>query len=160
MTELTDLQATFGVRYNLTLIGPHGEMKVISSPAVQTITMDPAEISNLPYPKKLNILSNAAEIKLQEVHDSEGYGLWPWEKKTPDGPPSDNDDDEDVRTEDVVEEAREQLTRKPVRFTGGDADEDVDYADSAAHAVTPGLMAVVEFVSDTAETPYLGGSFW
>ena len=88
MTELTDLQATFGVRYNLTLIGPHGEMKVISSPAVQTITMDPAEISNLPYPKKLNILSNAAEIKLQEVHDSEGYGLWPWEKKTPDGPPS------------------------------------------------------------------------
>ena len=162
MTELTDLQATFGVRYNLTLIGPHGEMKVISSPAVQTITMDPAEISNLPYPKKLNILSNAAEIKLQEVHDSEGYGLWPWEKKTPDGPPSDNedDDDDDVRTEDVVEEAREQLTRKPVRFTGGDADEDVDYADSAAHVVTPGLMAVVEFVSDTAETPYLGGSFW
>ena len=32
--------------------------------------MDPAEISNLPYPKKLNILSNAAEIKLQEVNDA------------------------------------------------------------------------------------------
>ena len=160
MTELAELQATFGVRYNLTLIGPHGEMKVVSSPAVQTITMDPAEISNLPYPKKLNILSNAAEIKLQEVHDSEGYGLWPWEKKTPDGPPSDiDDDDDDVRTEDVLEEAREQF-RKPVKFTGGDAEDDVDYADSAAHAVTPGLMAVVDFVSDTAEVPYLGGSFW
>ena len=159
MTELTELQATFGVRYNLTLIGPHGELKVISSPAVQTITMDPAEISDLPYPKKLNILSNAAEIKLQEVHDSEGYGLWPWEKKRPDTPQQ-SDDDDDVRTEDVMEEARAQIIRKPIKFTGGDGDEDVDYADSAAYAVTPGLMAVVEFVSDTAETPYLGGSFW
>ena len=159
MTELTELQATFGVRYNLTLIGPHGELKVISSPAVQTITMDPTEIAELPYPKKLNILSNAAEIKLQEVHDSEGYGLWPWEKKQPDTPQQ-SDGDDDVRTEDVMEEAREQIIRKPIKFTGGDGDEDIDYADSATHAVTPGLMAVVEFVSDTAETPYLGGSFW
>ncbi len=158
MTELTELQATFGVRYNLTLIGPHGELKVISSPAVQTITMDPADISDLPYPKKLNILSNAAEIKLQEVHDSEGYGLWPWEKKTPDTPQQ-SDGDDDVRTEDVIEEAREQVIRRPIKFTGG-GDDDVDYADSAAYAVTPGLTALVEFISDTAETPYLGGSFW
>ena len=158
MTELTELQATFGVRYNLTLIGPHGEIKVISSPAVETITLDPAEISNLSYPKKLNILSNAAEIKLQEVYDSEGYGLWPWEKKRPDA--ADSNEEDDVRTEDVMEEAREQIHRKPIKFTGGDADDDVDYADSAAYAVTPGLMAVVEYVSDTTETPYLRGSFW
>jgi hypothetical protein len=156
IAELTSLQATFGVRYSLTLIGPHGDVKVVASPSVQKIQMDPDELASLPYPKKMNILSDAAEKALQEVHDSEGYGLWPWEKQIPS--PSQSDEEEDVKTQDVADEAVFQA-KQEVKFTQGD-DDIIDYADSEAHSVTPGLAAVVEFVGETTETPYLSGSFW
>lgn len=140
--ELATLQSSYGMRYSLTLIGPHGDVKVISSPTVERIDIDPHEIEGFAYPQKLNLLSEAA------------HGA--------------SEDPDKVESESVLAEETEKSADVPSKSgetvkaeAGSEFDNDeIDYTEPVKGNAPVGLNALVEFIKDTEEKQYLSGSFW
>ena len=141
--ELATLQSSYGMRYSLTIIGPHGDVKVISSPTVERIDIDPHEIEGFAYPQKLNMLSEAA-------HGASGD---PEKSIEPNG----IEDGDAERSDDVHTRSGDAVKAEGI---SGYDNEDIDYTEPVDGNSPAGLNALVEFIKDTEETQYLSGSFW
>lgn len=141
--ELATLQSSYGMRYSLTIIGPHGDVKVISSPTVERIDIEPHEIEGFAYPQKLNLLSEAAHGASEDPGKDESEVV-PIEEteRSADVPPG--------------SEANIKVEGKNEVFEN----DDVDYTETVQCDVPAGLTAIVDFVKETEETQYLSGSFW
>lgn len=144
--ELSTLQSSYGMRYSLTIIGPHGDVKVISSPTVEQIDIDPHEIEGFAYPQKLNLLSEAARGA------TEG----------PEKSGSESQPKEEIEKSAALPTATTENvdTYKTETESFENDDQTIDFTETVKVGSPPGLNALVEFVKETEETQYLPGSFW
>ena len=151
--ELSILQGTYGMRYSLTIIGPHGDVKVLSSPTVEKLDIEPHEIEGFAYPQNLNMLSDAAH----------GVGQDP---ATIDIQDECKEDDYEIAVQPDHEKASEmnesdQIVSEQNTAQVIDADEEIDpVIPPMRSTLQTGLEALVKFVQNTEETLYLPGSFW
>jgi hypothetical protein len=151
--ELSILQGTFGMRYSLTIIGPHGDVKVLSSPTVEKLDIDPHEIEGFAYPQNLNMLSDAAHgvsqdpaTDIQEECKEDDTG--DFVVKVGHEKASEMNESEQA--------VSEQNTAQVL-----DADEEIDpVIPEMRSTLQAGLDALVKFVQSTEEALYLPGSFW
>lgn len=149
--ELATLQATYGIRYTLTVIGPHGDVKVISSPTVERIDIDPHEMEGFSYPQKLNMLSDAVlgateEMERQEkvANDDEKGSILPL-----DGKQEEQEEGPEILDNEVLETHGEEENNKGVLSM-----------DTLQVELLSGLKTLVSFVKDSEDSQYLPGSFW
>lgn len=152
--ELATLQATYGIRYALTVIGPHGDVKVISSPTVEKIDIDPHEMEGFSYPQKLNMLSDAVLGATEEMEKQENNA-------------ANEDEKASVLASDGVQEEEEEeelleTTDNKVFETHGEEENNKDAVsmDTFQGDLLSGLKTLVSFVKESEDSQYLPGSFW
>ena len=145
--ELAMLQAAYGVRYSLTIIGPHGDVKILSSPTVSRLDIDPMEVDKTAYPKGLNMLTDAVLGASEQADVRAG--------------------DDALQEQNNVEEKKAEIKSEnnlsEIRDTGENAEVNPEILEG--NAVTeklrlPGVQAVIEAIKDEEVKQYLSGTFW
>lgn len=147
--ELAMLQAAYGVRYSLTIIGPHGDVKILSSPTVSRLDIDPMEVDKTVYPKGLNMLTDAILGASEQADAVAG--------------------DDVLQQDPNMEEKKTEIKSENQNGEGKNTDEhaeinqkldDLDGNIVAEKLKLPGVQAVVEAIKDGDVKQYLSGTFW
>eukprot|EP00890_Picochlorum_soloecismus_P001068 jgi/Picsp_1/1962/NSC_05428-R1_probable histone-lysine n-methyltransferase atxr3-like len=145
--ELAMLQAAYGVRYSLTIIGPHGDVKILSSPTVSRLDIDPMEVDKTAYPKGLNMLTDAVLGTSEQADAGAGDNALQQDTITEEKKAeikSDNKKDERIDADDHAEVKTEKMEENTL----------------TERLRLPGVQAVVEAIKDEDVKQYLSGTFW
>lgn len=138
--ELAMLQSNYGIRYSLTIIGPHGDVQVLSSPTVTCVDIDPIHVGNGGYPSGLNALYDA--VTKDTTDQAEGEGAETSKEQSP----MEQSREQDLDENDIID----------VKLEGGEKSHDV----RDEQPILPGVKTLVKTLKDSEDEQYLGGNFW